>query len=155
MKRFTVFGIILITAIVPYILPVQLFAAKALYDNFSATYLNGGRWDIQEFVREVSSQQLVSKVGSMLTVRNNTPFNNPSTITTIQAQVTVVSAQLGTGPMPSSFARVNGIFYDTGGSAGRTGDIYAGLYIGDRGSGLEAYWEVEEILDDNITASEP
>jgi hypothetical protein len=47
-----------------------------------------------------------------------------------------------------SFARVSGRFYNTLNSGTERGDIWTGLYIGDRGSGLEAWWEVHESLDD-------
>jgi hypothetical protein len=46
------------------------------------------------------------------------------------------------------------MFYNVRGSGGATGDIWAEVLIGDRGNGgLEAYWVVEEILDDNVTSS--
>lgn len=61
----------------------------------------------------------------------------------------MVTTVLESGSNPRSWARVDGIFYNKNASGDSTGDIWAGVHIGDRGSGLEAWWEAEEKLDDN------
>jgi len=57
---------------------------------------------------------------------------------------------LDTGTDPQSFARIDGRFYNTETPNPTThkGDIWAGVFIGDRGSGLEAWWEIWEVTDD-------
>ena len=59
-----------------------------------------------------------------------------------------------TGDNPISWARVGGIFYNVQSSGGRTGDIWAEVLVGDRGSGLEAWYDVAKTLDDEGNAWE-
>ena len=61
----------------------------------------------------------------------------------------MVTTVLESGSNPRSWARVDGIFYNKNAFGDSSGDIWAGVHIGDRGSGLEAWWAVEEKLDDN------
>ena len=127
------------------------FAQKNLYDDFSGTYIDYQKWNEGERVREVVAGKLVSKVGNHPAdnrARNNTAFQDPSTINAVQCDITVVATNLDSGTDPMSFARVSGRFYNTLNSGTERGDIWVGLYIGDRGSGLEAWWEVHESLDD-------
>jgi len=121
-----------------------------LYDDFSGTHISGRRWYSREFVREVSGGYLVSKLGNADSgiARNGTNFQNPQTITSIKTEITIVTARLDTGADPISFARIGGVFYNTHASGGATGDIWAEVQIGNRGNGLEAFWMVEEALDD-------
>ena len=133
----------------------QAFASPALYDDFSATYIDNGKWDSRELVREVVDGKLVSKVGnstSNMHARNSTPFGDPlgdpSSIYAIQCEITVVETVLDTGTWAQSFARIDGRFYNTLNSGTEKGDVWAGVYIGNRGSGLEAWWEIAESTDD-------
>jgi len=133
----------------------QAFAAPALCDDFSGPYIDATKWYDREFVREVADWKLVSKIGNASgngMFRNRTPFQNPNSIHTIECQITVVDTELDSGNNPRSFARIDGFFYNINDSGGATGDIYAAVFIGDRGNGgLEAYWEVYESLNDNVT----
>ena len=136
----------------------QAFGAPALYDDFSGTYIDSQRWSNREFVREVVSGKLVSKLGNASgdgMFRNTTRFQNPASINAIECDLTIVAANLDAGTDPRSFARVDGRFYNTQGAGGAKGDIWAAVYIGDRGSGLEAYWLVLESLDDTSANWEP
>jgi hypothetical protein len=133
------------------IVNTQAFAAKALYDDFSGTYIDGQKWKARELVREVVGGKLVSKIGNSATntnTRNGTKFQNPSSINVIQSDIIVVATNLDTGTNLASFARIDGRFYNTANSGTNRGDIYAGVSIGDRGSGLEAWWYVAEISND-------
>jgi hypothetical protein len=129
------------------------FAEKELYDDFSGTYIDSQKWT-RELVREVVGGKLVSKLGNASGTGffdNSTLFQDPTSINTIESEITVVVTNLDTGNDPISFARIGGFFYNTQTSGGATGDIWAAVFIGDRGSGLEAFWEVEEALDDDLT----
>jgi len=132
----------------------QAFGARVL-DDFSGTYIDGQRWNDRELVREVVGGELASKAGNgpWCCTKNYTDFQNPSTINIIQSDITVVTAILDTGTNPSSRARIQGFFYNTQTSGGgATGDVWAGISIGNRGSGLEAWWDVEESLNDDLTS---
>ncbi len=133
----------------------EAFAAKSLYDDFSGTYLDSQKWENREFVREVVAGKLVSKIGNVSgtgNFSNYTAFQNPSSINVIQTDVTVNEAVLDSWASNTySAARVQGFFYNTQAEGGATGDIYAVVYIGNRGNGgLEAWWYVFEYLDDNL-----
>ena len=128
----------------------QVFAEKELYDDFSGTYIDSQKWNQCEFVREVSGSKLISKLGNTGGYsRNGTGFQAPETIMAIECEIAVVATNLDTGNNPISFVRIGGFFYNTQPSGGATGDVWAEVQIGDRGNGLEAFWEVEEALDDD------
>jgi hypothetical protein len=121
----------------------QAFAAKSLLDNFLGPNIDSQKWEWREFVREVVAEKLVSKIGNNTFTehaRNNTGFQNPSSITTIECDITIVATKLDTGTDPRSFARVDGRFYNTLNSGTEKGDIWVALFIGNRGSDLEAWW---------------
>jgi len=105
-------------------------------------------------VRKVSQGKLVMKIQNSTTeeiVRKRASFSDqldPSVINSIECDILVSAASLDSGVDPQSFARVNGRFYNAQNSGTERGDIWAGLYIGNRGSGLEAWWIVSEATDD-------
>jgi hypothetical protein len=131
----------------------QAFAAKSLLDDFSGTYIDSQKWEYREFVREVVAEKLASKIGNSTfteEARNVTAFQSPSSITTIECDITIVATKLDTGTDPRSFARIDGRFYNmnTLNPTTHKGDIWAGVFIGNRGSDLEAWWEIWELMDD-------
>jgi hypothetical protein len=72
-----------------FIINTQAFAAKFLYDDFSGNFIDSGKWKQVEIVREVSGGNLVSKVAndtSTSKARNNTSFQNPSSINVSECQ---------------------------------------------------------------------
>jgi len=126
--------------------------SKTLYDSFSGTTIDPQKWNDYELVREVVNGKLLSKVGNSANVddvRNNTPFQNPGSITVIECEITVFQAVLDTGTNLQSVARMDGRFYNTLNEGTEKGDIWAAVSIGDQGSGIEAWWEVWEATDDN------
>ena len=150
MKRYLYWFLFLGLAFV-LIFNTQAFAARVLYDDFSGNFIDSSKWNESEFVREVAGGNLVSKVAnntSTTSARNNTSFQNPSSINVIECDITAVVVNFDAGIGNKSFARISGRFYNTLNSGTQSGDIWAGVYIGDRGSGLEAWWEVHESLDD-------
>ncbi len=161
MKKYTIVKTLSVYCLMGFIFPALLAggsaSARMLYDDFSGTRMDDQKWmnqwtDLTELVREVANGELVSKVGNnskTLVARNHTEFKNPETIHTIQCEITVHETTLDTGTEPEAFARVNGVFYNSRSSGGAAGDVWAGVQIGDRGSGLEAWWEVWEVLDNN------
>ena len=152
MKRYSWFTLIFVFFVF-YCLNCNVFAAKELYDDFSGTYIDSQKWNYREFVREIVAGKLVSKIGNNMfngKARNKTSFQNPESINAIQCEIEVVETNLDTGNNPISFARIGGFLYNTQAAGGATGDIWAQVLIGDRGSGLEAFWEVSEALDDDL-----
>jgi hypothetical protein len=149
MKRYFYLFLLLGLAFV-LIINTQAFAARALYDDFSGNLIDSSKWNEVDFVREVAGGNLVSKVAnntSTPNARNNTSFESPSTIDVIECDITIVEVNLDAGTDNRSFARISGRFYNTKNLVTEEGDVWAGLYIGNRGSGLEVWWEVNESLD--------
>ncbi len=137
-------------------------ATDILYDDFSAPYLDGEKWRTREYVREVIDGKLISKIGNSSSsvnsgefapgvFRNSLLFANPGTVNSIECKVTIVETHLDTATGSQSYAGIFGNFYNKNTIGGATGDIGAGVVIGDRGSGLEAVWIVWEILTDDLT----
>lgn len=151
MKRLYCLGISLIFLIF-WISGIQTATAKTLYDNFSNTYLDSNKWNQGEFVREVSQGKLVMILhnsSTEKTIRKTTPFSNPSSINSIEFDIMLSAVMLDSGADNESFARVDGRFYNAHNSGTERGDIWAGLYFGDRGNGLEVWWYVSESADDD------
>jgi hypothetical protein len=150
MKRICCLSTSLICLVV-WIFGIQSVTAKTLYDDYSSTFIDTSKWNQAEFVREVSQGKLVMQVHNSTTeesIRKTSPFTDPSSINTIECDIVVHVATLDSGSDPESFARVDGRFYNAQNSGTERGDIWAGLYIGDRGNGLEAWWGVWETTDD-------
>ena len=128
--------------------------AYGYYDQFTGIYIDGAKWTEREIVREIDpvSGKLISKIGNSATYgfgRNNTAFQNPESINTIETKIIIVKAILDDGTDRESFARIDGRFYNSLNSGTEKGDIWAGVHIGDKGSGLQAWWDVFEATDDS------
>lgn len=133
------------------------FADKQLLDNFSGAYMDAKKWQYRESVREVAGGKLVLKLGTESGrdfVRNVTSFQNPGGVNKIVCTITVVDVKPDTGADDNSFARIGGIFYNIQNAGGATGDIWADIRIGDRGSGLEAWWQIWKALNDDFSDEE-
>ena len=116
---------------------------RHLYDDFLAGYLDGQKWRKEEKVREVTEEKLASMINSRTgpegQALNQTSFQSPDSINSIQAKVTVYGASLHNENTHMAAAQIEGFFYNASG-----GDIWAGVFIGDRGIGLEAWWMVAQ-----------
>ncbi len=151
MKQIYCLGTILIF-VFAFTLGINTVAAKTLYDDFSSTYLDSSKWNQGEFVREVSQGKLVMILHNSPTeeyIRKRAPFVDPSSINTIECDIMLSATMLDSGDNSESFVWVDGRFYNAQNSGTEKGDIWAGLYIGDRGNGLEAWWVVNEATDDD------
>jgi hypothetical protein len=138
------------------VMGAEAVVAKSLYDDFSGAYIDAGKWEYRELVREVDpvAGKLVSKIGNPSvsgSFWNGTDFQNPESVSAIECEITVVATKLDTGNGAFSTARIEGDFYNTEFFGGATGEIRAVVGIGDQGNGLEAYWQVLEYLNDNLT----
>jgi len=134
---------------------INTVKAKTLYDDFPGNYLDSSKWNQSDFVREVSGGKLILKTKSTVAntyERSGAEFQDPSSINSIQCEIIVNAATLDSGTDTESFARIGGFFYNSQAEGGATGDVWAGIHIGNRGSGLEAYWEVSESLNDDLTS---
>ncbi len=116
----------------------NVFVNGFLYDDFPGPLIDPVRWQREEFVREIQSGKLVSRLrqigGGALS--NSLSFPNPNAIAGIQAEVTVDSFSTSGGG--SANARLRGRFYNDG-----LGDIGATIAIGGRGPTSEIFYIVD------------
>ena len=107
---FTLF--LLVFALLTLLFVDHGLANGVLYDDFTSGMIDRTKWTDLEFVRRVENGQLVSVLTSFgANGSNNSNFVNPSTINTIQADVTVTAVNLA-GANPR--ARLGGAFYNDG-----------------------------------------
>ncbi len=140
--------------------------AQSLYDDFSVSYIKKSLWHdywsngvgdvkVNEFAREINSTDgvLVLKLGTHeqpSRVQNILPFKNSSSIYRIQADVQI--AETNNDPTDDAvvFACIGGTFFNKEVSpTSKQGDIKAEICVGDRGSGIEAWYRVEEFTSDS------
>ena len=110
-----------------------------LYDSFSDTYINKEKWIYREWIREIDtgSQKLLLEQASPNPIvissypyfdSNILEFINPSTVTSFQADVTLLEASITNSAIAR--ARLYGLFYNDGTPGGGViGDILAQVYI--------------------------
>lgn len=144
----------MITAFV--LLTAGPLSAKTLYDDFTEDYVTKVLWrdnglntpNVNEFVREIKNGALVLKVGSHEytdPLRNNLRFMDPAPISAMSAEFKVVEINNDPTDSGTAYARMGGFFYnrDAASPSDMAGDVWAEICIGDRGSGLEAWYEIE------------
>lgn len=158
-----IFGLVL--AVLMLFSTANVFAATALYDDFSGTYIDGEKWYQREYVREIVDGEFVSKLGNRSPgmnaeiwpglFLNHLPFSNPSTITAIECDVTVNDIKPDSVADSISGATLIGYFYNTNASGGATGDIVAFFTIGkiNGSENIEAFWKVIEIMSDDLSTT--
>jgi hypothetical protein len=134
--------------------------SDSIYDDFSATRIDGGKWRQREYVREIVDGKMVSKLGNRSPgmgaesypglFRNPFDLSDPGSVNTIACDVTIVAAELDSAANARSFARLAGQFYNSYDAGGEAGDIFFEIMIGERGGdGLEAFWEVSQALSED------
>ena len=145
------------------VLQTDPIGAVTLYDDFSNNYIKKSMWTdhymdsryLHEFVREIdtTNEVLVLKYGtneeispSRQGVALATPFASP--LTGLKADVKIVEMNNDPTDSITVFGRIAGLFYNRDFASPAPGcfdgDIWAELAIGDRGNGLESWFEVEE-----------
>ncbi len=134
---------------------LTLYATAGAYDNFSGDLIDTNNWQTYEYaVTHLSSGKLLSVARSTQQGELKRPwfrFPNPTSVYSIKAEVVIQKIDVTQNASGNAVAetRIHGYFYSTSASpTGFTGNIWAGVAIGDRGNGLEAYWSTDETLDD-------
>jgi hypothetical protein len=135
---------------------VSFAPAEAADDNFSNPLMDDQKWRQPEYVRETVNGKLLLKVANAVnlsfTPRVSNNVINPSSVHSIGCFITVAStSSTDTGDNVESTGRIEGFFYNTQAAGGATGDVWAAVKIGNRGYGLEAWWEIKESLNDGPT----
>jgi hypothetical protein len=124
------------------------FGARALYDDFSTSGLDDYKWQNGQFQREIISGVLKSRVSGGVDDngfrRNRLTIANPNSKSDIKADVSVVTDSVVMVNVDYVAAQIEGIFYKA--TNGR--HVWAGVFLGDQGSGLQAWWAVVGINPD-------
>ena len=153
----------LLMSLLVLVLVYPTISFGALYDNFQKKTIDPLKWGSYELVREIRDGKLVSKVtayGSR--IKNELNFKNPTSISYIEAEVTInyVKGNLGsTGSDNYSlpYAGITGFFYNDGSAAGPgsfKGEVQGLIYIGPFNNKLWVYWHVVKITNDAGTTWE-
>lgn len=122
-------------------------AVLGLYDDFSGTLIDSFKWDWLEEVRTIADNAMISKIRTVSNwKRNQAKIGNWVTVNTSMKTDVRITEYENTSANNSVFARIGGNFYNTQSSpVDAVGDVWAGIFIGDRGNGgLEAWWGVSE-----------
>jgi len=136
-RRLLYFSLVFVFASLLLITP-QAFGVRALYDDFSAGFIDVQKWPRGMLAQEIRGGALASEVRALAFAGYQTSFTNPDNIKSIQTTVTV--SQVGFFNQQSDvFAQIEGFFYN-----GPNGDVWAAVSIGDLGQGLLAGWQVVE-----------
>ncbi len=126
----------------------NVFVNGALYDDFSASDIDPSRWRSQEFIREIQSGKLLSRLRQIGggNSSNSLFFPNPNGIAGIQAEVILNSISTSGGGLAR--ARLRGNFYNDG-----LGDIAATIGIGGNGATPNVFYQVFRCNDIDCASS--
>jgi hypothetical protein len=124
-------------------------------DNFSSDLIDGSKWRYQEHARYVDHGKgvlrIIARTDSQEEVfRSSFPLSNPQSVAGVKTEVILrnLSITKNDGNAHAE-ARLYGVFYNTQTApSGSRGEVWAEVAITDRGSGLEAFWCVKEVADD-------
>lgn len=124
-------------------------------DDFSSDLIDGSKWRYQEYARYVDEEKGILRIAARTDSqkeesRNSFRFSNRETVAGVRTEVFLrVLSVTRNDDNAMAKARVYGVFYNTQPvPTGHKGDVWAELSIEDHGEGLEAYWYVGEVADD-------
>ena len=133
---------------------LPVWAARELVDDFNGTTMDFSKWsgfdstnDITEYfvgVNTADENLVLINLGEGSTLfryqKSRALIRNPD-LSAIEAVISVVSVEDGGS---KAAANIEGQYYNTGSAApaNQNGDVFATVSIGDRGNGLEAWWEI-------------
>jgi len=136
--------------------------ARELVDDFNGPTIDFTKWS--EFDPAFSESEFASRIDTtannlvLINKSDGSSFHNTrifvlnTTSTALQATISVVSIDDGGSQAEAS---VQGRYYNANSAApvDDVGEVVARVLIGDRGNGLEAWWEILESTDPDFNAS--
>jgi hypothetical protein len=143
------------------VISLPVWAARELVDNFDGSSIDFSKWSnfdpafsAHEFFARIDTgnENLVLMDASDGSRYQRTRISVPSTtLTAMQATISVIAVADG-GSRAS--ANVEGRYYNAVSAAptDAIGDVFAAVSIGDRGNGLEAWWEIVQATAPDFTA---
>ena len=146
-----------LTLLIAFTLSTPAWAALELVDDFNGATIDFTKWsgfdrqdDITEYtvlVDTMDQNLVLINVGDGSTLfrqqRSRAWVSNATDLSAIEANIAVVSVKDGGSKATAS---LEGYYYNRTftNPADQTGDVFATVSIGDRGNGLEAWWEIHE-----------
>ena len=136
-------------------------AARELVDDFNGPTIDFTKWS--NFDPAISEAEIVARIDTtddnlvLINKSDGTSFQNTrifvlnTTLIALQATISVVSIVAGGS---RAEATVEGRYYNANSAApvDDVGEVAARVLIGDRGNGLEAWWEILESTDPDFNA---
>ena len=117
------------------------FYDSYLYDGFTSPFLDPDKWDRPDKIREIRAGRLFSSIGGRTDsgglLLNQTSLQNVHTVNNIEADITYLGGEVANENTYMVGAQIEGDFYSD-----IDGNVWAGINIGDRGEGPEAWWAV-------------
>lgn len=153
MLRIVLFYVLVVETL---LIPGKLFAD----DDFSSDLIDGSKWRSQEYARYVDEDKGVFKAVARTDNQKEDcqswfRFYNPESVTGVKTEVVLRSLSITQNDDNAhAEACLYGVFYNTQTiPSGYKGDVWARIAIADHGDGLEAYWYVAEVADDEDSHS--
>jgi hypothetical protein len=134
----------------------EAVSAMTFYDTFNGTAINYSKWENQEFIREIRSNKLFSRVRAYASSQNNHLYvRTPGGVYYLKATVTLINA---TAPhdatqTTTASAGLAGVFYNDGTSVnGSMGDVMAQVRLeGSSGQLRARYYVIRYTASDAST----
>lgn len=150
MFNISLLGQISSVVVISVLLSLEVFAV-GFTDEFTGSSLAAENWDTPSFRLEVENGRLHSNIGQSsidtnfprIRIRPQTSGRNDPNL--VNAIVNVKSIGFANNS-DQVFARIGATFYNTlsANSEDSEGDLFGAVYIGDKGTGLEAWWQTFE-----------
>jgi hypothetical protein len=137
---------------------ILVTTANALtdYDTFNGTAINYSKWENQEFIREIRSNKLFSRVRAYASTQNNHLYvKTPGGIYNLEAAVTLINATAPHDAIQTTTASAGlaGVFYNDGTvGSGSVGDVMAQVRLeGSSGQLRARYYVIRYTAADSST----
>jgi hypothetical protein len=152
---------VVLLLLITHSLPTQ--AARELVDDFNGSTIDFTKWSYfdsalsaAEFaaVIDTTAGNLVLTEASDGSRYQRTRVKvEDTTLTAMQATISIISADDGGGGVAA--ASIDGVYYNAASATptDRGNDVYASVLIGERGNGLEAWWEIHISTDPDFDTS--
>jgi hypothetical protein len=145
--------------IVGLLMSQSAYSATGILEDFSNS-INADNFNQTEKVvaLDTANQKLILSSGasstSQIWLSNLLSLNNPG-VTSLGADLTVTNLTLGESTTQQASVTIAGTFYNSDSATASTsmGEVWVNVSLGDRGNGLEAWYEVQVSTSDNWSTS--
>lgn len=139
-------------AVLSSILHLNLSAAPNIVDDFSGSLSLDKYTDVENsrILDTVNQNLILSSKGSAFfeSFKSNNIAITDGDISLFQADLSVSEVSLGNSESQQTFVRLGGLYYRT--AAAAEARVFTTISLGDRGNGLEAWYEIQESIPGSV-----